>query len=734
MIVHAYMLEWHLNLSPAFHEIFINLIKGHAEVREVVWDGKSVLREWQKATDDDVFVFCQKRPPAHVFAHQPKARVVWIPMWNNVQVMTASDWASIPKSVRILAYSPLISERSVAAGLDTLLVRYAPDPDRFAAASWSQGNVLYYWNRVGLVSRQALIRLCAELNIRKVLLRPILDPGIPQDRAYSLPSDEAGIEVQEVPFFDTADDAAAFVSQANVVIAPRPSEGVGLAFLEAMAAGKAVLAVDRPTMSEYIEHGRTGILLKARESWFNRKPMLSVAVSGRQDWLALRSMDLEAIGRNARTEMGVLHQAWKDDVAAIREFVIGWAAPVAKVPAAGAATWAAQAASSQQGAPAIPALTEAQIGELHRLVPEAMEVQRLAPFFMKRLRFLREQLHPLYKKDLRTIKLRTGMTLQVNLGDHMGCDFYYGLFGEQQDFDLFMAAVKPGAVVVDVGANIGIYAITAAQRCGDAGRVLAFEPGTSARALLAGNVARNGLQHKVKISAACAGDYDGVIEFNEAADSAMSGIQNTSRGGSIQRLTCTITTLDTALAQEGIGKIDALKIDVEGAETMVLAGARRILDESDPVVMLEISTKNTVEDAWRDLRSALVELEGRGFHMLRIMPRTCELREFGQMGEIFEQPEKVISGNYFLARAATGKFADLRRLYWELAPLIRNPHRVFPGRPRSRWNRVERNQSILWAERQKAEIAFDLIATMSRANDKAELMPEGPQGTCEKIV
>jgi FkbM family methyltransferase len=714
MTVHTYLLDWHINLSPAFHEIFINLIKGHTEVREVAWDGKSILPEWDKVNAEDVFVFCQKRPPAHVFAHQPKARVVWIPMWNNVQMMTASNWASIPKSIRILAYSPLISERSMAAGLETLLVRYAPDPDRFAATSWSQGNVLYYWNRVGMVSRQALIRLCAELNIRKVLFRPTLDPGIPQDRAYSLSTELEGIEVEKVPFFDTSADAGAFVSQANVVIAPRPSEGVGLAFLEAMAAGKAVLAVDRPTMSEYIEHGRTGILLKARTAWFNKRPMLSIAVSGRQNWQALRSMDLEAIGSNARTEIRALHQVWESDVAAIREFIFDWVSPTVRVqPSAGD-----PASPVQEGVAAPLALTEAKIGELHRLAPEAMAVQRLAPFFMKRLRSLREQVHPMYKQDLRVIKLRTGLTLEVNLGDHMGCDFYYGLFGEQQDFDLFMAAVKPGAVVVDVGANVGIYAISAAQRCGDAGRVLAFEPGPRARALLVGNVARNRLQRKVKVLAACTGHYDGVIEFDEAADSAMSSILSTSRGGRVQRLTCPIKTLDTSVAEEGIGKIDALKIDVEGAEWMVLAGAKHTLDESDPVIMLEISMKNLADEMLRHLRPALVELEERGFRMLRIMPFTFELKEFWHVGEIFEQPENVISGNYFLARAATGKFAELERLYQELAPVIRKPHRIFPGRPWSWWNRLERNRSIYWAERQKAEIAFDLIAELSRANDK----------------
>ena len=702
MTIHVYLLEWHINLSPAFHEIFINLLKGHVDVREVAWNGKEVLPEWLDPKADDIFVFCQRRPPTHVFASQPNAKVVWLPMWNNVQRMSASDWAAIPKTIRILAYSPLISERSAAAGLATLQVRYAPDPEKFAPVSWSQGSVLYYWNRVGLVGKAELIRLCQEMQIKKIMFRPFLDPGIPKDREYTLSTEEAGITVETVPFFDSAASANEFVSQANVVIAPRPSEGVGLAFLEAMAAGKAVLSVDRPTMSEYIEPGRTGILLRARRKWFERKPMLSATVSGRQDWSLLKAIDLEKIGQNARAQVADIHKAWLTDVTTIRSFVLDWSA-----------------ANTQAFiVPETEIMTEAQIGELHRLAWEAMSVQRLAPFFMKKLRALREQLHPLYKKDLRTIKLKSGLKLQVNLGDHMGCDFYYGLFGEQQDFDLFMSAVKRGTTVVDVGANVGIYTITAARRSGPGGRVLAFEPGTAARELLIGNVARNKQGRIAKIFGACVGDRDGVIDFYESADSAMSGIQDTHRGGETQRIQYPLTTLDTALDREGVKSIDALKIDVEGAESLVLSGAAQILDRSDPVVMIEISAKNMPAGALDALRAVLVEIESKGFRFLRIMPNGYGLRVFERVGDIFEQPGMLINGNYFFARTETGKFNTLVKAYRRLAPKILVPHRVFPGRPRSRLNYIARNQSILWAERQKAKIAYELIATLSQASNQ----------------
>jgi FkbM family methyltransferase len=700
MKVHAYLLDWHRSLSPAFHEIFINHLQGHAEVREVAWDGKSIMPEWLEPGPEDVFAFCQKRPPAQVFASRPDAKVIWLPMWNNVQRMTASDWASIPKTIRILAYTPLISERSIAAGLPTLLVRYAPDPGRFPETVWSEGRILYYWNRVGLVRKDTLIRLCKELQIRKLLFRPFLDPGIPQELGYDVTTREAGFEVETVPFFDSPAEANAFTSRANVVIAPRPSEGVGLAFLEAMAAGKAVLSVNRPTMSEYIEHGRTGILLKAKKIWWsNGTPMLSTRVSGRQDWSAVKGADLEAIGRNARKAMSDCQRVWQDDVVAIRKFVLDWSRV------------------RRAQAPSPPQFTELEIAELHRLSTNAMSVPRFAPFFVKRLRALREQLHPRYKKDLRVIKLRTGLNLQVNLGDHMGCDFYYGIFSEQQDFDLFMAAVKPGACVIDVGANVGIYAITAAQRAGADGRVFAFEPGMAARELLVGNVARNRLTRSVKILGACVGDYDGTIEFAEAADSAMSGIQDTQRGGSVHLLQSPITTLDTAMAREGIGRVDAIKIDVEGAEAMVLRGAMQVLERSDPVVMLEISAKNAAEQVLTALQAVLLQLEASGYRMLRLLPGSCELKEFDRTDDVFQQSRAVISGNYFMAKPDTGRFAELRRLFTELEPIIRRPNRVFPGRPRSRLNFLSRDRHILWAERQKAEIALELIAELSRAKD-----------------
>ena len=63
---------------------------------------------------------------------------------------------------------------------------------------------------------------------------------------------------------DARQDYLKYLNQANIFIAPRAAEGVGLSFVEALARGCAVFAYDAPTMNEYITHKADGFLFKER--------------------------------------------------------------------------------------------------------------------------------------------------------------------------------------------------------------------------------------------------------------------------------------------------------------------------------------------------------------------------------------------------------------------------------------------------------------------------------------
>ncbi|WP_298261193.1 FkbM family methyltransferase [Bradyrhizobium sp.] len=135
----------------------------------------------------------------------------------------------------------------------------------------------------------------------------------------------------------------------------------------------------------------------------------------------------------------------------------------------------------------------------------------------------------------------------------------------------FLRAYTPdGGVFVDVGANVGTYALTLACKVGSSGTVIAVEPHPVAHARLAFNHAASGFT-QVKLVAAAAGPSDGelLIETdgdNLGASHIVNG-QSSSRAFRVPAL-----TLQQILADAGVGRMNALKIDVEGFEDRVLTG------------------------------------------------------------------------------------------------------------------------------------------------------------------
>ena len=237
-----------------------------------------------------------------------------------------SGGRDLPKNYAVISYSQHITRRAETAGLKVLEVKYVPDARDGTVASFENGNILFYWNRVGMVGPLALAQICRELNISKLLFKEKLDPGIDPAKGYGVEQIPLDIDIELVPFFDDPKDAERFIETANVVIAPRPSEGVGLAFLEAMARGCTVLCVEAPTMTDYIVDGENGIYLNSLDVEEHKKfPMLAKIVSDQQDWEKIRAMDLSRLGENARLGLIDLLPNWEADRKKIREFVMTYA-------------------------------------------------------------------------------------------------------------------------------------------------------------------------------------------------------------------------------------------------------------------------------------------------------------------------------------------------------------------------------------------------------------------------
>ncbi|WP_442506629.1 FkbM family methyltransferase [Novipirellula sp. SH528] len=182
--------------------------------------------------------------------------------------------------------------------------------------------------------------------------------------------------------------------------------------------------------------------------------------------------------------------------------------------------------------------------------------------------------------------------------------------------------LKPGMTVVDIGANVGYYSLASARLVGSSGRVIAVEPSPVANNKLASTIAENKIS---QIQLHCCGlaDAPGQLELYEPNSDNWSPTM-LAHGGK-PSISVPVTTLDDLLTKCGVTQVDFLKIDVEGFEPKVLAGAsqslanrsiRKILIEfNDPWLTLAGSSaqqlwKTLIELGFRQVDNAPLPTDG----------------------------------------------------------------------------------------------------------------------------
>ncbi|MEJ7783918.1 MAG: FkbM family methyltransferase [Solirubrobacteraceae bacterium] len=163
-----------------------------------------------------------------------------------------------------------------------------------------------------------------------------------------------------------------------------------------------------------------------------------------------------------------------------------------------------------------------------------------------------------------------------------------GITHESSEIDAVCKLLDRSSVVVDVGANIGAFALPV-TRATEA-RIIAVEPVTSTFALLNDNVRRNRADEAVRPVQSALGETAGEAVVTTGSQSAnyVLAAQSTARVG--EELV-PMTTLDMLL--DGEPRIDLIKVDVEGLELNVMRGAQETLENHAPAVLLEIESRWT---------------------------------------------------------------------------------------------------------------------------------------------
>jgi FkbM family methyltransferase len=247
--------------------------------------------------------------------------------------------------------------------------------------------------------------------------------------------------------------------------------------------------------------------------------------------------------------------------------------------------------------------------------------------FLRRQRWLWTLLSAPYRAVLRWLSVWRGVGRTID-GERLRWRYPYSEFNrdfEAPALEAFRRVTRPGAIILDVGANFGLFTVYGARLVGRTGRVFAFEPSRAAD-VLADHVELNGVADRVDVLRVLVGDATGEGEHWEAQDSTFSSISESAaaRGaaagnGGTRMYVRPMTTVDAFCAEHRVTP-DVVKIDVEGAEGKVLRGAKEFLAKRHGHIVLELHP-SVLADLGERSDDVFAELASLGWTSTKIFER-----------------------------------------------------------------------------------------------------------------
>jgi FkbM family methyltransferase len=216
----------------------------------------------------------------------------------------------------------------------------------------------------------------------------------------------------------------------------------------------------------------------------------------------------------------------------------------------------------------------------------------------------------LYTNRDTTIMTGAARGLRFNTGHAHNAGFIFGTY-EPDVQRLYAQTLKPGMVVYDVGAHVGFLATLGARLVGPSGRVICFEPLPDNQKSLAHNIELNGLENVTLIPAAL-GDREGIASFAVGEDVAWGKLGD----GGKTSISVHVHRLTEAAAVHELPKPDVIKIDIEGGETAMLAGAEELIRKYRPRLFIELHGTNVAVKQFLDRMGYSVRVLGSGDDIL----------------------------------------------------------------------------------------------------------------------
>jgi FkbM family methyltransferase len=201
----------------------------------------------------------------------------------------------------------------------------------------------------------------------------------------------------------------------------------------------------------------------------------------------------------------------------------------------------------------------------------------------------------------------------------------------ERELEFWRQYVQPGMTVIDVGAGVGVYTFSAAQRVGENGIVYAIEPYSNAVECLRETCAINQIEN-VKVFRNAVGDRYGKFKLVLQSSSELNYLaaSNEALSSEIEAEDVVCITLDSFVQQSGIDRVEVIKISTEGNELAILIGCEQILTKFAPTIIYNSYTSNGINLA------AAQYLLDRGYELFRYQPYLQQLIPLVNEGDFSE--------------------------------------------------------------------------------------------------
>lgn len=258
----------------------------------------------------DRVVCWQVLTPAIAIKKMGHRNLVWVPMFDSniheCNLDALKETKNVFLETKVICFCAMLYYQLQKDGFDNIIyAKYYPAPIGHSISAEDYVRP-YFWQRASLPSWRTLVKNLSTTSYESLNLH-----WCPDDDSRDIqPPDHVELikyKIRLTSWFKTKEEAKENLLKSNIYFAPRLVEGIGMSFLDAMAVGMPVIAMDSPTHNEYITHGWNGLLLDMNEA---NAPIQGLTVENIRKW-----------SQNATASIKAGYEQWLYDIERIKAWL-----------------------------------------------------------------------------------------------------------------------------------------------------------------------------------------------------------------------------------------------------------------------------------------------------------------------------------------------------------------------------------------------------------------------------